>query len=110
MPIYEYVCAKCARRTEVIQGMNDRPPKSCPHCGGKLKKAASAPAFHLKGSGWYKTDYASPAGKAMEKSEKAEEAKSESSEKSEKAGASEKVEKSEKTEKKEKKSKKASSD
>jgi len=108
MPIYEYVCAKCARRTEVIQGMNDRPPKSCPHCGGKLKKAASAPAFHLKGSGWYKTDYASPAGKAMEKSEKAEEAKSESSEKSEKAGASEKVEKSEKTEKKEKKSKKAS--
>jgi putative FmdB family regulatory protein len=110
MPIYEYVCAKCARRTEVIQGMNDRPPKSCPHCGGKLKKAASAPAFHLKGSGWYKTDYASPAGKAMEKSEKAAEAKSESSEKSEKAGASEKVEKSEKTEKKEKKSKKASSD
>ena len=116
MPIYEYVCAKCARRTEVIQGMNDRPPKSCPHCGGKLKKAASAPAFHLKGSGWYKTDYASPAGKAMEKSEKADEAKSESSEKSEKAGASEKVEKSEKTEKtektekKEKKSKKASSD
>ena len=108
MPIYEYVCAKCARRTEVIQGMNDRPPKSCPHCGGKLKKAASAPAFHLKGSGWYKTDYASPAGKAMEKSEKAAEAKSESSEKSEKAGASEKVEKSEKTEKKEKKSKKAS--
>lgn len=110
MPIYEYVCANCARRTEVIQGMNDRPPKSCPHCGGKLKKAASAPAFHLKGSGWYKTDYASPAGKAMEKSEKAEEAKSESSEKSEKAGASEKVEKSEKSEKKEKKSKKASSD
>jgi putative FmdB family regulatory protein len=103
VPIYEYVCAKCARRTEVIQGMNDRPPKSCPHCGGKLKKAASAPAFHLKGSGWYKTDYASPAGKALEKSDKsdrADDAKtSESSEKSEKAGASEKVEKSEKGEK-----------
>ncbi len=89
MPIYEYVCAKCARRTEVIQRMNDRPPRACPHCGGKLKKAASAPAFHLKGSGWYKTDYASPAGKAKETSEK-----------SEKAGASEKVEKKEKKGKK----------
>jgi putative FmdB family regulatory protein len=114
MPIYEYVCAKCARRTEVIQGLNDPPPKSCPHCGGKLKKAASAPAFHLKGSGWYKTDYASPAGKASESSDKADDAKkSESSEKSEKAGASEKVEKSDKSdksEKKEKTAKKASSD
>ncbi len=100
MPIYEYVCAKCARRTEVIQGMNDPPPRACPHCGGKLKKAASAPAFHLKGSGWYKTDYASPAGKALEKSDKADDAKtSESSEKSEKAGASEKVDKSDKSEK-----------
>ncbi|HEY1250607.1 MAG TPA: FmdB family zinc ribbon protein [Thermoanaerobaculia bacterium] len=105
MPIYEYVCARCARRTEVIQGMNDPPPRVCPHCGGKLKKAASAPAFHLKGSGWYKTDYASPAGKAMG-SEKSE--SSEKSDKTEKAGASEKVEKSEKGEKKEKKPKKAS--
>ena len=107
MPIYEYVCAKCARRTEVIQGMNDRPPRSCPHCGGKLKKAASAPAFHLKGSGWYKTDYASPAGKALEKSDRADDAKkSESSEKSEKAGASEKVDKSEKSDKSDKSEKK----
>jgi putative FmdB family regulatory protein len=103
MPIYEFVCAGCARKTEVIQGMNDPPPRVCPHCGGKLKKLASAPAFHLKGSGWYKTDYASPAGKSKETSEKAE--KSESSEKSdktEKAGSAEKVEKSEKK-KKEKK-------
>src|SRR5215831_7941826 len=112
MPIYEYVCARCARRTEVIQGMNDPPPRVCPHCGGKLKKLVSAPAFHLKGSGWYKTDYASPAGKAMEKSEgeKAESSdKADSSgEKTEKAGASEKVEKSERKEKK--KGKKGSSD
>jgi len=108
MPIYEFVCARCARKTEVIQGMNDPPPRVCPHCGGKLKKLASAPAFHLKGSGWYKTDYASPAGKAKEsgdagdKTEKAE--SSEKADKTEKAGASEKVEKSEKKEKKGKKS------
>jgi putative FmdB family regulatory protein len=107
MPIYEFQCARCARKTEVIQGMNDPPPRVCPHCGGKLKKMASAPAFHLKGSGWYKTDYASPAGKAKEsgdagdKTEKAE--SSEKADKTEKAGASEKVEKSEKKEKKGKK-------
>jgi putative FmdB family regulatory protein len=108
MPIYEYVCDRCKRRTEVFQGMNDPPPKACPHCGGKLKKAISAPAFHLKGSGWYKTDYAAPAGKAKESGERGDAAgKSESAEKadksdnSEKAGASEKVEK-----KKEKKGKK----
>jgi putative FmdB family regulatory protein len=111
MPIYEYVCARCARRTEVIQGMNDPPPQACPHCGGKLKKAVSAPAFHLKGSGWYKTDYASPAGKAMDKSEKSEKAESsEKTDKGEKAGSSDKVEKSEKSEKKDKKTKKESSD
>ncbi|HEY2797997.1 MAG TPA: FmdB family zinc ribbon protein [Thermoanaerobaculia bacterium] len=106
MPIYEYVCARCARKTEVIQGMNDPPPRVCPHCGGKLKKMASAPAFHLKGSGWYKTDYASPAGKAKEPSEKGETSESsekpEKTEKAEKAGSAEKVEKSEKK-KKEKK-------
>ena len=110
MPIYEFVCARCARKTEVIQGMNDPPPRVCPHCGGKLKKLASAPAFHLKGSGWYKTDYASPAGKTKEpSSEKTEKAESsDKPEKSEKAGSSEKVEKSEKSEKKDKKGKKPS--
>ena len=105
MPIYEFQCARCARTTEVIQGMNDPPPRVCPHCGGKLKKLASAPAFHLKGSGWYKTDYASPAGKVKEsgadKGDKTEQAESsEKADKTETAGASEKVEKSEKKEKK----------
>jgi putative FmdB family regulatory protein len=108
MPIYEFVCQRCARRTEVIQGMNDPPPKVCPHCGGKLKKMASAPAFHLKGSGWYKTDYASPAGKSKEpgKGEKAEKSESGSdSDKSEAAGKSETVEKTSKGEKKKKEKK-----
>jgi putative FmdB family regulatory protein len=58
MPIYEYVCGKCARKTEVIQRMNEAPLKVCPHCGGRLKKAFSAPAIQFKGSGWYVTDYA----------------------------------------------------
>jgi putative FmdB family regulatory protein len=58
MPIYEYDCQKCGRRTEVLQQLSEKPLKICPRCGGKLRKAASAPAIRFKGSGWYVTDYA----------------------------------------------------
>src|SRR5215470_18081244 len=58
MPLYEYVCQSCGKKTEVLQRLNERPLKICPHCGGKLKKAISAPAIQFKGSGWYVTDYA----------------------------------------------------
>jgi putative FmdB family regulatory protein len=74
MPIYEYECQKCKRRTEAIQRMGERPLKICPHCGGKLKKLASAPAIQFKGSGWYVTDYARAKGeeKSSTGAEKAE--------------------------------------
>ncbi len=58
MPIYEYVCQKCARRTEVIQQVGEKFIRICPHCGGRVKKAFAAPAILFKGSGWYVTDYA----------------------------------------------------
>ncbi len=57
MPLYEYQCRDCRRLIEVIQKFSDDPLTDCPECGGTLEKAVSAPAFHLKGSGWYKTDY-----------------------------------------------------
>jgi putative FmdB family regulatory protein len=57
MPIYEYVCEKCGSRIEVIQKVNDAPPKRCQKCRGKLKRAVSRTSFQLKGSGWYATDY-----------------------------------------------------
>jgi len=66
MPIYEYVCEKCGSRIEVIQKVNDAPPKRCQKCRGKLKRAVSRTSFQLKGSGWYATDYSgkdAPAGK-----------------------------------------------
>src|SRR6185295_6611157 len=56
MPIYEYVCGKCGKKTEVIQRVNEAKLKVCPHCGGPLKKAFSAPAIQFKGSGWYVND------------------------------------------------------
>ena len=58
MPIYEYECSNCGRVHEAMQKMSDRPLTECPHCEGKLQKLISHSAFHLKGSGWYATDYA----------------------------------------------------
>ena len=97
MPLYEYVCQECKRRTEVIQAFGERRIRMCPHCGGKVKKAFSAPAIQFKGSGFYITDYAkggkserdsaSSSGKSesgsseSEKPAKPESGKSESSEK-----------------------------
>ena len=58
MPLYEYECQSCHRRFEKIRKFSDPPLEVCPHCGGRLEKLISSPAFHLKGSGWYATDYA----------------------------------------------------
>jgi putative FmdB family regulatory protein len=64
MPIYEYQCTKCNDRTEVIQKFTDPPYAACAKCGGEVRKLMSAPAIQFKGSGFYKTDYASAASKA----------------------------------------------
>jgi len=58
MPIYEYICKKCGREFEVIQKFSDGPLKTCSECKGRLSKIISQSSFHLKGSGWYVTDYA----------------------------------------------------
>jgi putative FmdB family regulatory protein len=58
MPIYEYECTKCGKMTEAIQRFSDPPLTSCSHCSGELHKLISMSTFHLKGSGWYVTDYA----------------------------------------------------
>ena len=60
MPIYEYECKKCKNNTEFIQRFSDPPMTDCGECGtkGSLEKLMSLGSFHLKGSGWYLTDYA----------------------------------------------------
>ena len=62
MPIYEYECSKCGKVTEAWQKFSDNPLTQCEMCNGKLKKVISQNSFHLKGSGWYVTDYASKSG------------------------------------------------
>ena len=58
MPIYEYQCSECGQVEEAIQKFSDKPLTKCKHCSGKLHKLISQSAFHLKGTGWYVTDYA----------------------------------------------------
>ena len=58
MPIYEYECDNCRQITEALQKFSDPPLDQCPHCNGRLKKMMSLNSFHLKGTGWYVTDYA----------------------------------------------------
>ena len=85
MPLYEYQCTTCSERVEILQRMSDPPYSVCPKCGGEMKKLVSSPAIQFKGSGFYKTDYASkPAEtktetKSETKTETKSEAKSDSS-------------------------------
>ena len=58
MPLYEYECTKCHRRTEKIEKASGPHLKKCPHCAGKVERLIGAPAIQFKGSGWYVTDYA----------------------------------------------------
>ena len=59
MPLYEYECIACHKHTEKIQKFSDPEITICPHCGGDLKRVISAPAFSMKGGGWYADGYAS---------------------------------------------------
>jgi putative FmdB family regulatory protein len=74
MPLYEYQCDACGHRFETIQKFSDLPIETCPKCGGAVKKLQSAPAFHLKGSGWYVTDYAKKDQASANEGDKAEKA------------------------------------
>lgn len=64
MPIYEYECTECGNQVEAWQKFSDLPLDECEVCHGRLKKIISQNNFHLKGTGWYVTDYASKASRA----------------------------------------------
>lgn len=117
MPIYEYACDDCGKHHEIMQKITDKPLSHCPACGGKMRKLISSTSFVLKGTGWYKTDYATDRKKGEKKH--IGEAKSEDSKAGEKpkevtheakkaeTKAEPKTEKKEKKEKKEAKTSKA---
>ncbi|MBM4242869.1 MAG: zinc ribbon domain-containing protein [Deltaproteobacteria bacterium] len=100
MPIYEYHCPKCGDFDQ-MQKITDQPLKKCPSCKAKVTKLISNPAFHLKGAGWYITDYGRKDGNAGATESKSSDDSSSSSSSTET--------KSEKPEKKEKKADKKGS-
>ena len=58
MPIYEYRCKSCGFQKEYLQKMSAARLTKCPECGKpSLAKMVTAAGFHLKGSGWYATDF-----------------------------------------------------
>jgi putative FmdB family regulatory protein len=57
MPIYGYRCDECGHELEVFQSMSDAPLKTCPVCGGSLRKMLYPVGVQFKGSGFYTTDY-----------------------------------------------------
>jgi putative FmdB family regulatory protein len=74
MPIYEYRCSRCGHELESMQKFSDPVLTQCPQCHeAALVKLVSAAGFHLKGGGWYATDFrgggARPAGKSDGKGE-----------------------------------------
>jgi putative FmdB family regulatory protein len=58
MPTYEYRCLSCSHTFDVFQRMSDPPGAHCPQCkGAEAKRLISGGTFHLRGSGWYASDY-----------------------------------------------------
>ena len=70
MPIYEYRCQECHYEFERMQKFSDPPVATCPTCDGAVQKLISRSAFHLKGSGWYVTDYARNGGQKSDAPDK----------------------------------------
>ena len=69
MPIYEYRCQSCGHQQEFLQKVSDAPLTTCPQCNKpSLSKLLSAAGFHLKGSGWYATDFKGSGSKPAAKS------------------------------------------
>ena len=64
MPLYEFEC-ECKNKVEEITKIGTE-TILCPVCGKNMKKLMSVSSFHLKGNGWYATDY----GKKSVKKEK----------------------------------------
>ncbi|HET8922602.1 MAG TPA: FmdB family zinc ribbon protein [Candidatus Acidoferrum sp.] len=84
MPLYEYKCLNCGRRTEKIEKVSGPHLKKCPHCGGKVESVITAPAIQFKGAGWYVTDYA---GKSTDDGSKEQKPAAEAKETASKDGA-----------------------
>lgn len=61
MPLYQYRCKACAKTTEEIQRITDKPLRKCPRCSKRAleRQIAGGTTFQLRGGGWAASGYAS---------------------------------------------------
>jgi putative FmdB family regulatory protein len=58
MPAYDYRCQSCGSVFEKTQRITEPAGAQCPECGGaECTRLITGGTFHLKGSGWYASDY-----------------------------------------------------
>jgi putative FmdB family regulatory protein len=99
MPIYEYRCEHCGEFEE-MQRITDPPLSRCPTCRRKVRRLISNTSFHLKGTGWYATDYARSSGGNGSKKESGSESSAASESKAESKAEGKSEAKSDKAESK----------
>lgn len=81
MPIYEYRCSTCGYEKEYLQKVSDPRLTDCPECGkATFEKLVSAVGFHLKGNGWYVTDFKNNGAKPKTNKEAGDKPKADSGE------------------------------
>ncbi len=68
MPNYDYICAHCGHKEEILQKMTESPLTVCPQCQQATfkRKFGGGIGLQFQGSGFYITDY----GKQTTSSEK----------------------------------------
>lgn len=67
MPAYDYRCQKCQNVFEKTQRISEPAGATCPECGGEeCTRLITGGTFHLKGSGWYASDYGGKTSPAVE--------------------------------------------
>lgn len=64
MPTYAYACTECGHHFEIVQSFSDDSLTVCPECQGRLRKLFNAVGVVFKGSGFYRTDSRTGAGRS----------------------------------------------
>jgi putative FmdB family regulatory protein len=63
MPAYDYRCQSCGHTFEKTQRITAPAGAACPSCSSEdCTRLITGGTFHLKGSGWYQSDYGKSGG------------------------------------------------
>ncbi len=67
MPAYDYRCRSCRTTFEKTQRITEPAGAKCPACGHEeCERLITGGTFHLKGAGWYASDYGGKTSPAVE--------------------------------------------